>query len=101
MTQAIVNGKKQDIIITSSFKNSEFDKLGKKLPYSVLEYLFVNKYKYLDIKKCLDNNDNITVNFHNPDNVTVDGEIRVLSKFRINGDTLENLISNVTTQASH
>ncbi len=94
MTQAIVNGKKQDIIITSSFKNSEFDKLGKKLPYSVLEYLFVNKYKYLDIKKCLDNNDNITVNFHNPDNVTVDGEIRVLSKFRINGDTLENLISN-------
>ena len=56
MTQAIVNGKKQDIIITSSFKNSEFDKLGKKLPYSVLEYLFVNKYKYLDIKKCLDNN---------------------------------------------
>ena len=94
MTKAIVNGKKQDIIITSSFKNSEFDKLGKKLPYSVLEYLFVNKYKYLDIKKCLDNNDNITVNFHNPDNVTVDGEIRVLSKFRINGDTLENLISN-------
>ena len=41
MTQAIVNGKKQDIIITSSFKNSEFDKLEKKLPYSVLEYLFV------------------------------------------------------------
>ena len=45
MIQANVNGKKQDIIITNSFKNTEFEKLEKKLPYSVLEYLFINKYK--------------------------------------------------------
>ena len=94
MIQANVNGKKQDIIITNSFKNSEFEKLEKKLPYSVLEYLFINKYKYSEIKKYLDYNDNITVNFYNDDNVSTVGELKVLSKFRIDGDTLENLLSN-------
>ena len=33
MIQANVNGKKQDIIITNSFKNTEFEKLEKKLGY--------------------------------------------------------------------
>ncbi len=94
MIQANVNGKKQDIIITNSFKNTEFEKLEKKLPYSVLEYLFINKYKYSEIKKYLDYNDNITVNFYNDDNVSTVGELKVLSKFRIDGDTLENLLSN-------
>ena len=87
MIQANVNGKKQDIIITNSFKNSEFEKLEKKLPYSVLEYLFINKYKYSEIKKYLDYNDNITVNFYNDDNVSTVGELKVLSKFRIDGAT--------------
>ncbi len=94
MIQKNVNGKKQDVIITNSFKNSEFEKLEKKLPYSVLEYLFINKYKYSEIKKYLDSNDNITVNFHNADNISATGELKVLSKFRIDGDTLENLLSN-------
>lgn len=94
MNKAHVNGKLQDVLITSSFKNSEFAKLESKLPYSVLEYLFINNYNYSEIKKYLDHNDNITVNFHNPDNAAGNGGIKVLSKFRINGDTLENLISN-------
>ncbi len=94
MNKAHVNGKLQDVLITSNFKNSEFAKLESKLPYSVLEYLFINNYNYSEIKKYLDHNDNITVNFHNPDNAAGNGGIKVLSKFRINGDTLENLISN-------
>ena len=46
MNKAHVNGKLQDVLITSSFKNSEFDKLESELPYSVLEYLFVNNYNH-------------------------------------------------------
>lgn len=94
MSQANVNGEKQNIIITNSFKNSDFEKLEKQLPYSVLEYLFINNYKYSEIKEYLDYNDNIIVNLHNDNNVSKDGKLKVLSKFRINGDSLENLISN-------
>lgn len=96
MSKATVNGNKQDIIITNSFKNSEFSKFNNKLPYSVLEYLFINKYSYSEIKEYFDHNDNIIMNFHNPDNVSENGELKVLSKFRINGDTLENLNPNNT-----
>ena len=65
MNKAHVNGKLQDVLITSSFKNSEFDKLERELPYSVLEYLFVNNYNYSEIKKYLDNNVNIILNLKN------------------------------------
>ena len=93
MNKAHVNGKLQDVLITSSFKNSEFDKLERELPYSVLEYLFVNNYNYSEIKKYLDNNVNIILNLKNPNNVSKSGELKVISKFKINGDTLENFLS--------
>ena len=57
MIQKNVNGKKQDVIITNSFKNSEFEKIEKKLHYSVLEYLFIKIYLFvlpfpLDLASC-------------------------------------------------
>ena len=56
VNQLKVNGKLQDVIITKNYKENElFKKLNKKLPYTVLEYLVVNGYKYEDVKKHLHN----------------------------------------------
>ncbi len=64
VNQLKVNGKLQDVIITKNYKENElFKKLNKKLPYTVLEYLVVNDYKYEDVKKHLHNNDNVILQY--------------------------------------
>lgn len=100
MNKANVNGKKQDIIITTSYENSEFFKLKKKLPFNVLEYLAVNKYKFNNVIKYLNRNENIELHYINFKPNNREKKFKVLSKFKIDGSILKNLNSNNSNDSS-
>ncbi len=92
VNQLKVNGKLQDVIITKNYKENElFKKLNKKLPYTVLEYLVVNDYKYEDVKKHLHNNDNVILQYTMHNNAGSDNSFKILSKFKFEGTSLKNL----------
>lgn len=100
MNTANVNGKVQDIIITTNYENSEFFKLKKKLPFSVLEYLTVNNYKYNDVIKYLSRNENIALHYSKFEPNAEEREFKVLSKFKIDGSILKNLTPNNSNDSS-
>ena len=92
ITEALVNGTKEKIIITNDYEDSEFyKKIKKNYPHSVLEYLAIKNYNYKEISDYINNNNNVSLTFHNFKPKSPRQSFKILSKFKIEGTTLMNL----------
>ena len=90
--QAKINGENQDIIITNAYEDSDFfKKMKKHYPHSVLEYLAVNEYEFDKIEEYITNNNNISMSYQIFKATSSERDLKILSKFKIEGAVLKNL----------
>lgn len=90
--QAKINGENQDIIITNAYEDSDFfKKMKKHYPHSVLEYLAVNEYEFDKIEEYITNNNNISMSYQIFKATSSERNLKILSKFKIEGAVLKNL----------